>query len=336
MEHIDNNRITAENCLQVQLALDVVRDRLLFKIDNLREDVNFIHTLLGENHFSASNDIFLNTVKIDTQKELEFLGTLPPLPSANEDWDAPSVNNEDSGNSSEEDEEEPPPIDWEMIRAQKIPFSSLINNDEDDYRYRFQLKLTKFREESFLYTGLYYLLQVYNDIYTSRLNVEKGLFSSSISTSQQAVEKLLKITLLVTHRRGYLDSLNEHVLGIIARRIDFPKKNELSQLTDKFEYINREGLRFYSSLAVRTKYPPKNIGLRFLMKEIPCFRFTEEEARNSIELFVSILSVVKEALAAKIMEHFPSGQLYLPSFNAILTLKGTSLLYPEDVSIEIL
>ena len=341
MNQKGKERVTFANYLQVCMCLDLMRLKFEENLQEMKNDSDFINTLLETNMFNLDRDPLRSGMKHSLQQSLIDNKILPPLPRADEDWDLQqdedddNSNNSDSGNSSNTTDTNTTDtyvVNWDEIRNQPTPYSSLIKTDREDFETRFVLKQTLNREELFLFTGLHYFLQIYSDIRTARLCFKNHLYNATVNYAQQATEKVLKSILICVRRVGYLDCINEHNLGAIARKIQFNNSDLLRIYSDEFEATNSS--HRYSSLSVRTKYPPKNFGLKFTSAELPCLSFKKIDAEISLLYFLAIFYTSIEALAPVILKHFPSGQIYFSELNAIITLKGTNLLYPEDLEIE--
>lgn len=316
-----------QNLLSAITLLSLVKDKVERAIEEKKQDIRGLAYILERNNVDYNADPVMSFVEHQLHRELIDSGILPEPPRANEDWDedipeAPQAQDGEENEEVEEIEE----IDRDETEEDFLPYGA-----------NYLTRLTFDRHRMFVMASCEYFIQVLFDFGMSKVSNKHNAYYSSVIFLQQAVEKFLKLIFLCTERRKYYKNQNNHILHLLAQEISVLRKVELISECKRLEYLNpEEDQYFYSSLCVRSRYPPKTRPLLFSYKQLPCHRFNRESARIANEAFLQIMYISSQALVEEIYLHFPDGIVYLPSINANISILGTEFYSPEDFKIEFL
>ena len=316
----DPSRDNPDNIIIAIAALTLIQAKINNIIENKKRDVQFLSQFLEENLIWHQEDEVALFVDNQLQKRLIEVGVLPDQHIESEEWSYDDViaASEPVQAEDEEDEEE------------------REENEDGNFGIRYLTELSHERQKTFLLASLDYFVQVLFDFGLSKLSYRNHVHYSAVNFLQQTSEKFMKLILLCTVRRRYFLNLNNHILHHLAQQLYCPRGKELEKQAQRLELLKPADQFFYSSLSVRTRYPPKTTILLFEAQDLPCHRFDKESSEIAFDACLKIIHLSSQLLAEVILDHFPSGKVYLPSINANVQLLGTDLYYPEDFIIEFL
>ena len=317
----DPERVNIQNILTALTLLDLINEQFRQEIEAKKRDIEGISRLLRDNvvWYQDETKMFIET---QLQKQLIRSNVLPELPVANEEWDY------DEENLTPEATDDLPDINEEQEDSEQ--------DGGGPFGVNYISTLSYERQRIFLLTSLEYFVQVLFDFGMYKLSIRNNVYYSAINSLQQAAEKFLKLILLSTVRRRYYLNQNNHILHHLAEYLNCSRKKELIRNAECLEFLQKHDQFFYSSLCVRSRYPPKTTILLFEPIDLPCHRFDKISAATGLESFKKIIIISSQVLSELILDYFPDGSFYLPSINAKIQLHGTDLYNPEDFTIEFL
>lgn len=318
-----NSKVTEANISLSFKILDTILDDMRIKIEEYKSNQEGIRRILTNGSAFYKDDPVEWYLDQQLQNQLIGQGILPPLPTANEDWDDDDSN--DSGNTT-------------LVDADAISNKDQLDENEEtrdtfSFGRRYVGELTFGRQRDFLNASVDYFTQIMFDFDMALIAMGDGFYYVAVNFLQQAAEKWIKSVLLSTNRVAYFNCQNTHTIGDLAFRIPSRDYIKLWQQAKKMEDIMPMDEYFYSSLSVRTRYPPKRESLLFDHTDLPWYRFNRQAALDALEHFLKMFYISSSTLAKKLIEHFPTGEIYISCLKATIQLKGTNLRYPDDFSI---